>query len=135
MKKRERKALARYVRWVANEIGLRDWTFHMDWDRPAEDGDAASVWWPEGQKHAKIRWNPRFREYGPDLQRRYVVHELVHCHFAAMQDTVEEDLQPHLARPTYDIYSQSFRRALEYGVDAVAEALAENMPLIDWSAT
>lgn len=49
-----------------------------------------------------------------------------------MQDTVEEDLQPHLARPTYDIYSRSFRRALEYGVDAVAETLAERMPLIDW---
>jgi hypothetical protein len=135
MKKRERKALERYVRMVAGEVGLRDWAFYFDWDKPADEGDGASVWWPEGQKRARLRFNERFREYDPESQRRFVVHELVHCHFAPMQDTVEEDLQPHLSRPTYDIYSRGFRRDLEYGIDAVADTLARHMPLIDWSAT
>ena len=134
MKKKQRKTLESYVRWVADEIGLRDWTFHMDWDNPADEDDAASVWWPDGQKNARIRWNARFMEYRPELQRRYVVHELVHCHFSAMQDTVENDLTPHLSRPTYDLYSRGFRRQLELGVDAVADALARRLPLIDWSA-
>lgn len=107
----------------------------FDWDQAAEQGDGASVSWPEGRRAAVIRLAETFRDYDPNEQRYVIVHELVHCHLASMQDTVEEDLQPHLARPTYDLYSCSFRRALEYGVDALAHALAVHFPLIDWSSS
>jgi hypothetical protein len=134
VKKRDRRIVERYARRVADEIGLRDWGVQFNWRSPAPDGDGGSVSWPEGRTEAVIRLSPSFRDFEPAEQRYVIVHELVHCHFAPMQDTVEEDLQPHLSRPTYDLYSRSFRRALEYGVDATAKALAAHMPLIDWSA-
>jgi hypothetical protein len=134
MKKRDRKAIESYARWAADQIGLRDWEVGFDWKRPADERDGGSVDWVEGRKSVVIRLAETFRDYDPDEQRYVIVHELVHAHFAPMQDTVEEDLQPHLSRPTYDLYSRSFRRTLEYGVDAVAHALAARLPLIDWSA-
>lgn len=132
MTKRERKTLEAYTRSVADSMCLQDWTIHLDWENPAGDGDGASIAWPEGRKNAAIRLSAEFTDYDAEEQRYVIVHELVHCHLASMQDTVEEDLQVHLGRPTYDIYSRSFRRALEYGVDALASALASYMPLIDW---
>lgn len=132
MTKGEQKILEAYARKVADGMCLQDWSVYFNWDRPADEGDGASIDWPEGRKSVVIRLNADFREYDAEEQRYVVVHEFVHAHFAPMQDTVEEDLQVHLGRPTYDIYSRSFRRALEYGVDAVATALATHMPLIDW---
>lgn len=132
MKKRDQKALETYARRTADEIGLHDWQVSFNWNRPADDGDGGSVDWVEGRKSIVIRLNKKFRKYDPDEQRYIICHELVHAHFAQMQDTVEEDLQPHLSRPTYDIYSRSFRRAFEYGIDAVSHVLAAKLPLIEW---
>lgn len=132
MKKKDRKAVERFARSVADEIGLRDWQVGFNWNRPAEEGDGGNVDWVEGRRSIVIRLNESFKDYDADEQRYVIVHELVHAHFAQMQDTVEEDLQPHLSRPTYDIYSRSFRRAFEYGIDAVSHALADRLPLIDW---
>jgi hypothetical protein len=132
VKKRDRKTVEAYARSIADDMGLRDWAIDFNWKRPADEGDGGSIDWPEGRKHAVIRLSADFKDYDPAEQRYVVVHELVHCHFAPMQDTVEEDLQPHLARPTYDLYSRSFRRTLEYGVDAVAHAIAAQLPYIDW---
>jgi hypothetical protein len=132
MTKAEQKTIERFARAVADQIGLRDWVIDFDWDNPAGEGDGASVAWPEGRKHAVIRMGVNFMEQEAQEQRYIVVHELTHCHFAQMQDTVEEDLQEHLATPTYHLFGKSFRRAFEYGIDATAHAIAEHMPLIEW---
>jgi hypothetical protein len=132
VKKRDRKAIETYAREAADEIGLRDWEIGFDWDRPADEGDGGSVDWVEGRKGIVIRLSENFRGYATDEQRYVICHELVHAHFAQMQDTVEEDLKPHLSRPTYDIYSRSFRRAVEYGIDAVSHARAAKLPRIEW---
>ncbi len=131
MTKRERRALGRYVRWIADAMELRDWTIHLA-DAPCDPEYSAKVELTEGRKHATISFNPRFREGAAEDQRQTIVHELVHCHFALPWRMVQTDLLQPLGQETYSIFCDSFRRTLEYGVDAVADAIAKHMPLIEW---
>lgn len=133
--------LCRYVRWAANAIGLRDWEFYIERQGIREDDPELSdesnrtlafVEAPPGRRFAKVKFCEDFRELDPRHQRHTVVHELVHCHFTPMQHQVEYDLERHLSQQMDDLFSTTFRRNLEYGVDAVASVIAENLPLIEW---
>jgi len=131
VKPKERKALGKYIRWVADEMELRDW--HIDLMREsAEKGTLAQVHPTFGRKHVEVRFCARFRALPPEEQRNTVVHELVHLHTAAMQSQVEKDLEQHLAQGTDRVFFDSFQRNLEYAVDGLANALAKHMPLISW---
>lgn len=138
MRKRDRRELDRYVRWVANEIGLRDWTLEVVIDQPAvDDGRDASKWGAScapvvGRKYATLTFAPWHRRETRESLRETVVHELVHCHLFGVWDTCRSDTLTHLGQATYDVFISSVERHMEYGVDAIAEALAPHMPLIDW---
>lgn len=131
MTKRDRAELGRYIRWVADAIGLRDWELDLMLE-PAEEGHVAEVDPTFGRRHAELRFCAKFRERDPEAQRNAVVHELVHCHLAPLQSQVEDDLDQLLGKPADLVFSLAFRRNLEYSVDALAEAIAEHMPLIAW---
>jgi hypothetical protein len=142
LKRREQVAVMEWTRSVANRIGLRDWTLHFDWDHDAghdlpeghyaEGCEGASIQTIYGRRHAVLRLGDGFREYAPDKQRQYLVHELVHCHVNRLLDFVDTDLKGILGRPTWDLLSAAFERELEYAVDALADVLAPQQPLIPW---
>lgn len=132
MKKRDRKALGRYIRAVADEMGLRDWNLHL-LNEPADDDCNAQACIIYGRKRASIRVCEGFRDFEPERIRHSVVHELIHCHTAAMDNLVEHDLDEHLGIPTAAIFHAGYRRHAEYAVDGLADALAPHMPLIEWS--
>ena len=131
MRKRDRKALGAYIGRIADEIGLRDWDLRLLHETCDDDCNAqcAIVY---GRKLAYIRVNEDFRGYAPGRIRQTIVHELVHCHFAAADNQVQHDLDDHLGDQTAQVFFNAFRRQMEYGVDAMAAALAPHMPLIDW---
>lgn len=131
MSTRERAALGRYIRWVANALGLRDWTFELLKD-PCDD-DCWAVCSPTyGRKLAKLSFSSDFRGHDPSSQRATVVHELLHCVFAAEQDHVRTHLPRHLAQSTYDVFQDTYRQMHEYAIDGLAVAIAPHMPLIKW---
>lgn len=119
--------LERYVRDIADEVGLRDWRF----DVKGEPGDDAYARCEpvDGQRYAVLRFGSDFEKLEPERRRAVVVHELVHCHTASLQSQVESDLAPHLGPSVDRMFFDSFRRNVEYAVDAVAEALAIHLPL------
>lgn len=127
----ERKALGEYVRWVANDIGLRDWTFKLRWEGCPEEAQA-SIEPTEGRRVAVIYFCDDFRSLPADDQRNAVVHELIHCHHAAATDIIRVDLVRQLSQSTYELLYGAFRRQVEYMVDALADVVAERMPHIDW---
>lgn len=129
--KRDRKALAHYIRWVADHLELRDWEFDLERE-PSEDDCWATVTPTYGKKHAAITVAANFRELAPYKQREIVVHELVHCHLAQVQSQVEDDLEEQLSKSTDAIFFAAFRRNVEYAVDGLSKALAEHFPLIAW---
>jgi hypothetical protein len=121
------------MRWIADEIELRDWTITLA-DEPCDSDYTAKINCIEGRKHAVIAFNPEFREMDPDDQRQTIIHELVHAHHAICWRMVQSDLIQPLGQETYNIFADSYRRGMEYCVDAVADALAKHMPLIEWPA-
>jgi hypothetical protein len=131
MTKRDRNALARYIRWVADAIELRDWTITLD-DEPCDPDYNARVDCSEGRKHATIAFHAKFREMDPEDQRQTIVHELVHAHHAVTWRMVQTDLLRPLGQETYGVFVDSYRRAMEYCVDATADALVKHLPLIRW---
>lgn len=140
MRKRDRRELLRYVRFVANEIGLRDWTFNVVISEPDSDDNRDSSNWGAscepvpGRKLATLTFSPDRRHDDPRDLRATVAHELVHCHFFGVWDTCRRDVLAHLGQATYDVWIAGVERHMEYGVDAMADALASHLPLIEWPA-
>jgi hypothetical protein len=130
--RKQKDTLGAYVRWVANELGLRDWTFELVWEPPEEENAVASVQPTEGRKVAVVKFCSDFLELKPEDQRNCVVHELIHCHHVGATDMVRLDLLKHLSQQSYEIFWGGFVRQIEYMTDGLAEAFAPHMPLIDW---
>lgn len=111
---------------------LRDWEVIVAVGDLETPGAGAEVEVVEGRKLARIVVDENFRGKAPDVQRYIVVHELVHCHLTPVQHQVEYDLEKELGRQADRLFSDGFRRNLEYGVDGLASAIAKHLPLIEW---
>jgi hypothetical protein len=141
MKKRDRRELERYIRYVADEMGLRDWTLTVNTlkrlkraNRTPDGNEWGAICAPvPGRKCATLTFTDARRDDSLDDLRQTVVHELVHCHFYGLWDTICRDTLDLIdEQQTYDTLIASVERHMEYGVDAVADAIAPRMPLIDW---
>ncbi len=136
----EWKELGRYIRWCANEIGLRDWTLELYRDPPRQrsnSGDEevhANVCVTAGRQLAIIRVAANFRTLTPEVQRNAVIHELLHCHLDQTWRVIGEDLYgSELLTPgQYRLLKSSFVRAEENATDAIATAVAKHFPLVEW---
>lgn len=131
MRKRDRKALCHYIRWVADEMELRDWTFELMREPAPPDAWGRTVL-TYGRKLAQIYVCEEFRTLAPEKQRQCIVHELVHAHLEGATNMVFNDLDRHLGAQSDEIFGAGFRRHIEYGVDGLADALAKHLPLIEW---
>lgn len=131
MTKRDRAALGRYLRWVADAMELRDWTVTLG-DGVCEDHLEAEALCTFGQKDIGITFGAEFRDRSAESQRETVVHELVHAHFDACWKMVQGDLADALGKPVYYVFCDSYRRAMEYAVDGLSKSIAKHLPLIEW---
>jgi hypothetical protein len=140
MTKRDQKALGEYIRWIADAMGLRDWRFELELgdasegqaERPDGSRWGASCAPIPGRKVATITLAPWQRDEERAELRQTVVHELTHCHFFGLWDTVRNDVLQPLGQLPYDIFVANVERHMEYGVGAMSDALASHMPLIEW---
>ena len=120
----EREKWSAYVRDIADRIGLKDWTITVPGTPPRDHADA-SMWMCYGRRVARVHLPDSIRHEPPEEQRDIVVHELVHLHFAAMDGTVTDWLD--------EDKGKAYNRLFEYGIDAMAAALAPHMPLPLWA--
>jgi hypothetical protein len=109
-----------YARTIADDLWLRDWTIILK-DEPPDDGSAATINLTNGRKLAHLFLAYDFFDNSAEDQRETLIHELLHCHFGEAGFVVEEESSGEVHR--------AFIRALEYGIDAVAEAFAPLMPV------
>lgn len=154
LKKKQRKAIEHYVRYCANEMGLRDWTLAVNLLvseadlRNTDDHDGSNEVWGascepvRGRKYATISFGLEVIDALIVDDRRVdfrqtVAHELTHCHFAMLWEQLRLDLLESglLGQNVYDVFIKSVERNMEYGVDGVADAIAQRLPLIDWDVT
>lgn len=131
MSKKNFMHIGRYVRNVANWIGLRDWRISLSWEPIPEDDDAAaSITCTYGQRMATIKLTQHFSVLPPLQQTHMLVHELYHCHLEAI-GTHKESLRMQLARSTFELYEDGLRDIIEMATDAIAREVAEMIPPID----
>lgn len=124
----DRDALGRYVRDMADLMGLRDWTVGIASDPPEDDEANASVEVTFGRRYAMIKFSATWTERAPEEMRQTVVHELAHCHLWSMNQRIC-DLHNLLGTGTYEVMEKAYRENLELAIDAIAQAWAETLPL------
>lgn len=138
MKKRDRKALGAYCREIADKLELRDWWVSTRVEDPGgpdrQDGKrwGASSDSTPGQKHVKVTFDPGCRDWSREELRQTVAHELIHAHLAPMAEMERVDLTGHLSNEAHALFDAGFTRHLEFAVDALADAVAPSLPLIEW---
>lgn len=138
MRKRDRTALRAYCRDMADALELRDWSIGVKVAEPDSperpDGktwEASSESVP-GRKCVNLVFAPDCRDWSAESLRSTVAHELIHAHFAPLMEVVRVDLHSHLGSQAYELLVDGTTRHLEFGVDAMADAVAKHLPLIEW---
>jgi hypothetical protein len=131
-KKRRKKPahtpLAEYLRWVANDLGLRDWTVTLsgEW---ADDPDAmAYCECTYGRKLLTVKLGQKWGQYRPEDHRHAIVHECLHAHFDPIR-LVLRNLQTNLGDHVYGVAECSLKDAIEWAVDGIAGEIAKHFPL------
>lgn len=122
-----------YIRMAADRCELRDWTIIVSAEpAPKEEGSvtrSADISHIIGRKRATMRlapdWTTRMNE---DCKRQCLVHELVHCHFNPLMDILYGEIRNQLGEPAWQVLKCYFTRQMEFGVDALADAIAPNLP-------
>ena len=110
-----------YFRCLADHMGLRDWTLTIAGTPPEGDDAYACIECLEGRKQAIDSLSDRFLDaMAEEQQRQICVHELLHCHCEPAATLAHKYMGDHY---------KAFLLALEYGVDGIADAFAERLPL------
>lgn len=89
-----------YLRYLADHMGLRDWTFVIS-NEPAQAGRNAEITPVWGRKHAVLRLGAEWPKLAPEAQRAALVHELVECHMAPAR-FVAMDTMPRKTLRTFE---------------------------------
>lgn len=129
----QRLALGRYVRWVGDKLGLRDWRFELQYAPPPIAEALAMVSPVYGRKVASIWFCRDFAEHPIAEQRQIIVHELVHCIVDNVYSPMENTLPKLLGTAAWAILWEATRERSEFMVDQLADAIAPFMPEIDWT--
>jgi hypothetical protein len=137
LKKKNRKAVTHYIRYVANELGLRDWKFNFMYETTEEiqeDQSYAVVRLTRGRKVANIYLCREFRSLRPETQRHTIIHELLHCHFSQLQFFFD-DLYGVMTAETTRHFDKMWRDLHEWALDGVTDGIENKFPIIDWKLT
>lgn len=119
-----RQAFAPYLRCLADRMELRDWTVSIADAPPDDPALMAQCFATFGRRRATVAVSDEFLDDDGPAQRQTLVHELIHCHFRPMEQLLADMLRDHPAASAYVQF-------LEYGIDAVADAMAGHLPLPD----
>lgn len=126
-KKTRLDLMGEYIREVADAMGLQGWSFAV-YDGVESAESAMSVKVTDGRNEAVIGVGEAAWVCDREVLRRYVCHELLHCHIARlvshlddMRERFSDDVQSHL----YDIHL----REEEHAINGMHPAWAKTLPL------
>lgn len=138
------ETLARYIRRLADDMGLKDWRFdvrvtddHPKNDSIVEEDDKrfaidATCEPIIGQRKATITIGTDVKEIEVEVIRHTIVHELVHCHMADFYEHGRKGILDLVHQTVYDAWMYGFSLTWEHTVDAIAVAWSEKLPCIKW---
>ena len=128
MTNKQYASLGRYVRHVANLLGLRDWTLEIS-HQPCDGESLASINPTFGRKLAEMNFCANWPELDPAVQRHAIVHELIHAHLAGLQTYVYHALPTLLGEAGWSAFESAYRQQNELATDGIADGIAATFPL------
>lgn len=131
----DKQELDKYLRHLADLMGLRDWWLEVV-IKPltSDEADApssmplAQIDCAFGRKYAKITFVPGWEDGDPGMVRMVAVHELVHAHLSLM-GWIANNVHDAIGNTAFHVFRASLHDAEELAVDAIATAWAERLPL------
>jgi len=135
MSKAERRALGRYVRRIADLMGLGEWEIIVEGGPPKNDLHvaAASTLW--GRKIGYVAFVDHFlAEWTVAEQKATVVHELLHLVWGQPQDLVRVNAAIVMPAKAHEMFQSAWFLAHELSVDALSTAIAPLFPDPPWAA-
>jgi hypothetical protein len=135
MRRRHRRALAAYVREIADHMGLHDWTLTIR-ARPPDGYEDKHGWCKPtyGQHHAVLWFSDVLVDAGPRQIAYTVTHELLHVVLDRLDTVIQNGVDDLTGRPADTILHASWTYALEMTVDQLARTIARRWPDINWDA-
>lgn len=136
MTTQQRRALAAYVREIADLLGLVEWKLLLIADRPDDAGPGTSghCHVTFGHTHARIWFEPTLPVERADWTRYIVVHELLHIPMQAPWWAWSRPTEELIAAPTFHAITANAVTAWENTVDRLARAIGPLLPHCDWTA-
>ncbi len=121
MSERQHYCLHRYIRAVADSMGLQHWQLLLS-NNPAKSDDCiAHVDVCEGRHVATIYVCEEWMTLSNDERRHTIAHELLHLHHADLTDDIRLSLvKTSITQPEYDVVWEQFRLGFERMVDDLA---------------
>jgi hypothetical protein len=124
----------RYVNRLKNMMGLSHWTILMQ-SKPSSPDALGETEVVHGQHLAKMYLHKDFRKDKPEDIRATIVHELLHCHMAVIEEAVNEMLKPdsddQKGKAIHKMVTSLIDYECERVIDALAESMGKWMPLPD----
>lgn len=128
MDEKRHNELRDYLRWMANEMGLRDWTVTLS-RKPCEDEEhQACILCTYGRKRLTVQLGKGFEHLSFEEQRQTFCHELIHAHYSGIE-WAYNNLGDQVSGPMFKMVWDSIKDAVEFGTDALADVIAPHMPL------
>jgi hypothetical protein len=119
--------VAAYIERAQETLMLLDLTIKVTEEQAPED-TYADISVHDEAPEATIRLAHSFWTLSAEDQRRVLVHELLHCHLAALSN-LKDDLEKTLGLAAFELFAASFERAEERTVDKLARIIAPLLPL------
>jgi hypothetical protein len=110
-----------YIQKLMDLFHLKDWEFKISDDGPSDIEALASICCVHGRRFCTFFLSNDFLDETKEKRRWIILHEITHCHFSIAQHHINANADHNISR----IYDQLH----EYGIDAVAIAIASFFPL------
>ena len=119
-------SVVRYVNKLKNMMGLSHWTIIMQ-AKPSSVDTLGETEVVHGQHLAKMYLHKDFRKDKPEDIRATIVHELLHCHMAIIEEAVHEVLKPDPDDAKAKAIHKMVISLIEYEHERIIDSLAESM--------
>ena len=119
---RQRDALGKYLVALKQKMWLGMWRIDVMWDGEIPPDSLATIEPVYGRKVANLRLCVDFFEREPEQQRSTLVHELLHCSLADVQELACQ-LRTNLGDQAMDAWMPGYRLAMEHAVEQLSVVL------------